>query len=331
MNPLPAVQAYFSELARGTAQAWTRFWFTPTDPATLSAIRILAGLMLLYTHAIWSIDLVEFFGPQSWVNPQAMPAYYSARSMSDTWAWSHFWWIESTEGLWAAHLAALVVFLLLTLGLFSRVMSVLAWLLTVSYAHRAHGALFGLDQINALLAMYLMVGPCGARWSLDRWRASRAGQGRGVKSDPPVESSMWANVAVRLIQVHMCVVYFFAGASKLAGTAWWDGTAMWISFASAEYQTLDLTWLAGWPMTVAFLTHATVYWELTYCVLVWPRLTRPLVLGLAVLTHVGIGVVLGMMTFGLAMLIGNVAFIPPEMLVALASRRGRAGQGGASS
>src|SRR5689334_10942651 len=110
MNPLLAAQAYCGDLARGTAQAWNRFWFTPADPATLSAIRILAGAMLLYTHAVWSIDLVEFFGPQSWVNPQAMPAYYNAQDMSQTWAWSHFWWIESPGALWAAHLAALVIF-----------------------------------------------------------------------------------------------------------------------------------------------------------------------------------------------------------------------------
>ena len=39
-----------------------------------------------------------------------------------------------------------------------------------------------------------------------------------------------------------------------------------------------------------------------------------------VITHVGIGLVLGMMTFGLAMLIGNVAFIPPEMILRLAGQ-----------
>lgn len=315
---LSLVSNYFRNLVLDSWSAWSRFWFTPADPATLSAIRVLAGATLFYTHLVWSIDLEAFFGPNSWVNPRAMPSYYAARSMEETWAWSHFWGIESTGVLWTVHIAALVVFALLTLGLFSRTMCVLAWLLTVSYAHRAHGALFGLDQINALLAMYLMVGPCGARWSLDRWWRER-GRG-GQEGAAEVLPSVSANVAIRLLQVHMCVVYFFAGASKLAGTTWWDGTAMWISFACAEYQTFDMTWLADWPMTIAFLTHATVFWELSYCVLVWPKLLRPLVLSLAVVTHVGIGLVLGMMTFGLAMLIGNVAFIPPEMLLRLAGQ-----------
>ena len=34
-------------------------------------------------------------------------------------------------------------------------------------------AYFGLDRINCLLAMYLMLGPCGARYSLDAWRRRR--------------------------------------------------------------------------------------------------------------------------------------------------------------
>ena len=61
-----------------------------------------------------------------------------------------------------------------------------------------------------------------------------------------------------------------------------------------------------------FLTHLTVFWELTYCVLIWPRLTRPWVLLLAIFVHGGIAVAYGMPTFGLVMLIGNLAFVSPQ-------------------
>jgi len=36
-------------------EAWSEFWFAPSSPTTLSAIRVLAGAMLLYTHVIWSV------------------------------------------------------------------------------------------------------------------------------------------------------------------------------------------------------------------------------------------------------------------------------------
>ena len=115
----------------------------------------------------------------------------------------------------------------------------------------------------------------------------------------------------------MCVVYLFAGVGKLLGETWWGGTALWGAFANFEYQTLDMTWLAGFPLLVNLLTQTILVWEVTYCVLVWPRLLRPLVLAMAVPLHLGIGLSMGMMTFGLIMLVGNVAFLPSSFVRSL--------------
>ena len=61
---------------------------------------------------------------------------------------------------------------------------------------------------------------------------------------------------------------------------------------------------------VEAITLLTVFWEASYPALVWPRLTRPLVLAMAVLVHLGIGLAMGMMEFGLAMIVANAAFVP---------------------
>jgi hypothetical protein len=135
-----------------------------------------------------------------------------------------------------------------------------------------------------------------------------------------VPSSVSANLTIRLMQIHMCVIYFFAGARKLTGASWWDGSAMWLSVANLEYQTLDLTWLAHWPLLTAFLTHLTVWFEISYFALIWPRLTRPVYLALAVLMHLGIAFCMGMITFGLVMLIGNMAFVTPTIVRAIVER-----------
>ena len=297
--------------------AWDQFWFTAVDPATLASIRFLTGLMLLYTHLVWSIDLSAFFGSQGWISGDILQQTWELQGGADHYFWSHFLAIRSTSLLWIVHVMALIVFLMLTLGIFSRTSSVFAFLLTVSYMHRAAGALFGLDQINVMLTLYLMVGPCGARFSVDAWLRKRRRQ--IGSSEDKILASVSANIAVRLIQIHMCVIYFFAGARKMLGGSWWDGSAMWLSIANYEYQTIDLTWMANWPLLLAFLTHVTVLFELFYCVLIWNRLTRPVVLLTAVLMHLGIATCLGMATFGLAMLIGNLAFISPSFFLAVRS------------
>jgi hypothetical protein len=249
-------------------------------------------------------------------------------------SWSVFNHITSPVLLWALHIAALLVFALLTLGLFSRVTSVLACFFTLMYCHRLEGALFGLDQVNAMLALYLMVGPCGAVYSLDRLIQ----RGRVGTRLPEPAPSVSANVAIRLIQLHMCVIYLFGGIGKMRGDTWWVGNAFWFSIANSEYQSIDITWLVHFPMLISLLSHATVLWETFYCVLIWPRLTRPLCLAMAVAVHGGIALFLGMITFGLAMLIGNLAFVSPELVrggfarlseLARASRRGRASEGSA--
>ena len=364
-----AVASYFRELPRAAADGWNRFWFRPADPATLALIRILAGLMLLYSHAVWTLALDEFFGPTPWQSHAAVTAFDRAMAgpldglqggaaqgsrgqarteengasegliYRSSYSWSYFDFIDAPPLLYVAHAAALVVFALLTVGLFSRVTSVLAFLIAVSYVNRVPGATFGFDDTIVMLAMYLMVGPCGAAWSVDSWlkrrrvNASRpTNESRRAGGDNPSAPfrvthasplSVSANVAIRLIQLHMCVIYLFAGLGKLQGAAWWNGTALWLAFANAEYQTLDMTWLADHMLVVALMTHVTVFWEISFSALVWPRLTRPLVLALALPLHLGIGICLGMMTFGLAMLIGCLAFVPPSLVRGLFGSAGR--------
>lgn len=292
---------------------WDRFWFQPTAPHTLALIRILAGAMLFYTHLVWSLDLMAFLGPQSWI-----PAAASRTLQGEAFAWSYLWYIDSPALLWTQHILGLVVFAMLTVGLCSRVASVLACLITLSYCHRLEGALFGLDQINAMLAMYLMIGPSGAVYSIDRWLSQRrAGWSATQPASPTPTPSVSANIAIRLIQLHMCVIYLFGGISKLRGEMWWDGSAVWYAISNLEYQSWDLTWLGRYPWFIALLSHVTVFWETFYCCLIWPRLTRPVVLCMAVGVHGGIALFLGMITFGLAMIFGNLAFVPPEYVDAL--------------
>jgi hypothetical protein len=296
------IKAYFRDLFAESARGWNRFWFTPADPATLCVVRILAGGMLFYTQCVWALDLEAFFGPDSWLSAEAVAA-----GNPGSWAWSHLWFCRSLPVLWTVHIVSMLICACYMLGLFTRVSTVLAWLVAVTYAHRVPTALYGLDQLNALLALYLSISPCGAMYSLDAWRAHRRGKSLAAPA-------ITANISQRLIQLHLCVLYLFAGLSKLQGAAWWDGTAFWGAVANYEYQSIDMTWLAHWPWLVNFLTHATIAWEISYCALIWPRLTRPIVLALAIPVHMGIVLCLGMPTFGLVMLFANAAFVSPRLM-----------------
>jgi hypothetical protein len=210
------------------------------------------------------------------------------------------------------------------LGLLTRISIPLAWWLTLMVCHRMTLALFGLDQIVTMLSMYLMVARCGSVWSVDAWLRSKwqavAEQGWAAWMLPDSSASISNNVATRLIQLHLCVIYLFGGLSKMRGEMWFDGSALWYTVVNYEYQSMDLTWLGHFPFIIAMLTAGTLFWETFYCALVWPRLTRPIALGMAVLVHGGIAVALGMVTFGFMMIVANLSFIQPSTVRRLGTK-----------
>lgn len=291
---------------------WNRFWFTPEQPHTLAVVRILGGAMLLYTQIVWTLNQGMFLGPDAWINRQTAQLLNEAPD-GYNFAWSPLFHLDSLVFITVLNLAAIAIYFLLTIGLWTRVTSILSFVITLAYCHRLQSSLYGLDQINAFIAMYLLVGDSGGVYSVDRWLRVRRG-------DPlPVEPSVSTTIASRLLQLHLCVIYLFGGIGKSRGDTWWDGSACWYAVANLEYQTFDLTGLVRYPWFLALLTHITVFWEVFYCFIVWPKLTRPICLALAFAVHGGIALFLGMPTFGLMMIIGNLIFVYPEFTEAIVS------------
>lgn len=298
---------------RNAVDRWIEFWFTPSDPAPLCVIRLLIGGMLVYSHFVWGLDLPAFLGSEGWNSAEVV-----RELQRDQWNRS-FWWMIPDSLMQTAHQWCLGILILFWLGCFTRITSVLALIIHISYSQRAAVATYGLDQICGILLLYLVLAPCGADYSVDSfWRRYRRSSGTGLSTGEFVgDRSVAANLSMRLIQVHYCIIYFFAATGKLQGETWWTGDALWNAIANYEYQSTDLTWLAWYPEVLQVATHVTIFWELSFAYLIWVRPLRPLLLGLGVLMHLGIGAFLGMWPFGLAMIFGYVAFIDPATVRAI--------------
>ena len=95
-----------------------------------------------------------------------------------------------TYGGAAAFLASMLLF---TLGLWTRYTAFLSWAGAMSYVQRASLTVFGMDAMMMILLTYLMIGPAGATFSLDRWLLRRRCEKRGLPV-PAVEPSIRAAV-----------------------------------------------------------------------------------------------------------------------------------------
>jgi hypothetical protein len=294
-------------------RAWDRFFFTPADPTPLALVRVAVGLLLLWDFGWLGADLSAWLGPKGWADPAVV------REGLRPGAWS-LWLMVPGAGVVPLYVVALASAALLTLGLGARWAAPIAWALAASTNRRVPVMLFGFDQTVATWALYLAAtGAGGQALALDRLIARRRGRDPGGPPRPTVS----ANLGLRLIQLHLCLIYASAGLAKLQGVPWWDGSAIGMLLGNSEFRTFDLTFLADYPDLLALATHATVFLEIAYPVLVWFRGWRPWILLAALGMHAGIALGMGLTEFSLAMLAGNLAFVPAGWVRRIGAGRGR--------
>ncbi len=230
-----------------------------------------------------------------------------------------------------AHGVILFIMFLFTIGLFTRVTSVLTWLAALGYIQRTQQVLFGMDTMMNILLIYLMIGSSGAALSVDRllarYRASRNSIRRTGTLDGPTQAflaappkSVMAGFGLRLVQVHFCIIYLAAGMSKLQGGSWWNTNAFWDTMANPEFTLIHFQWYeqalrwliqhrAMYACMAGFMVVFTFVMELGLPFLIWGRL-RPVYVVLSALFHFGISLSMGLNLFGLLMMTMVLAFVP---------------------
>ena len=343
-----AILDYLNTLCQVFGRGWNRFWFTPSDPFALAPVRIGAGLIAFYLVATLTPDLETFFGRNGLVPLESLKSIEQQvregnlrsflpptirETLPRPYRFSYLDYLPDHTGLWAAHIAGLVVLALFTAGCFTRVTSILSLIVFLSYVHRGPMLTAQVEPVLAFVMLYLCLGPAGRSISIDACLAARrpkepATSPRKSSSMPgrttamsQFPASVSATVSIRLIQVHLTLVYAMMGIGKLAGEVWWNGLGMWWLIARPEMRVVDWTWLAAYPKLIAAWTHFQVAFELAFALLVWNRTARPLLLALSVVVWLLLAPVTGLVTFSLMMLVANLAFFSPSWTRSVLSRR----------
>lgn len=267
----------------------------------LGPVRLLLGLLATWNWINLGLDLQNWLGADGWL-PKAEAIAF--RKSTIPWGWS-LWDYVPDSAILPFYLVGLLVFLLWTAGAFCRFTGPLAWIFFHSSVRRLPIALYGFDAVIGTFILYLAVtGTGGESLSVDRLLSIRQGH------KPLPERSLRSTVAIRLIQLQLCLIYAGAGLSKLLGEPWWTGTAAYFLVANSEFRGISiLETMGGSRIFTALATHIPLWTEISYPVLVWPKLWRPLILTLTIFMHLMIAVTLGLWEFSLAMIAANLLFI----------------------
>jgi hypothetical protein len=196
--------------------------------------------------------------------------------------------LGAAGGLYVLSLAALL------LGLGTRAAAGLAWFLHLTLMTTGEGTNYGADQLSHVFLYYLVWSPSGAALSLDR------ALGRVERGPSPS-----ARLALRVVQLHLCVVYLTGGVAKARSPDWWNGDAIWRAVMTPEYRHFgfDFSWLATHPGFAIGAGWAVLAVEIGYAALIWPRRTRRAWVLCTAALHLGIALFMGLTVFGAVMIV----------------------------
>jgi hypothetical protein len=267
--------------------AWTRFWFSPTPATGLHVLRVLTGLLCL----LWLLPLAghidSFYGLAGWFDAQAFRDAAKLPEL-DRGLPNGDWGIQYLAGtnptaLTVIYWTAIGVLVLFTLGIATRITSVLTWVIVVSFLSNP-AMEYDADAFLAMFAFYLMVGYLFMglmHGGLSLHERILGGcntlfLGRSRRADGQQNVSVASNLALRLLQVHFAIAIVTTGLHKLQFGDWWAGFALWYptyppgstTVAAAREHAADLqTFL----FTISFAAYAMLAWQIGFPLFAWRR------------------------------------------------------------
>jgi hypothetical protein len=159
------------------------------------------------------------------------------------------------------------------------------------------------DNFMTIGLFYLMLSPLPDGYSLDR-------RLRELRPKNPQLLGFWR----RVLQLHLCVIYFFSGLTKCLGTGWWDGSNIWRSLIRPPFNIIDPEILVRWKHLFPVAGIFICLLEIGYPFFIWNSKTRRIwLIGICGM-HLGIGLMMGMYLFALIMIVLNVAAFGPRLI-----------------
>jgi hypothetical protein len=298
-----------------TSEVWNRCansdtWFRPVSARPLAGLRVALPMLLLF-HLVWlSDDILSLHGSRG-ILPWELTDL-----LRDPWVPGLPTLAKALAPLGISARTAVILLLSsyagsllsLALGFYTRLAAFLAWSLHLSFVTSGFASIYGLDQVANTFLFYLLILPSGRAWALESQNEETIPVG-----------------CLRVMQVHLCLIYLAAGVHKALGGQWWNGEAVWQAVSQPDFSTFDLSWLASYAWIPMLAGLATLLVEIGYTFLIWPRRTRK-AWGIATIgLHLGLGLFMGLVFFSSEMILLTVCLflIPEEVSTSPAGPRAR--------
>ncbi len=288
------------------------------DPRSLGLFRIALGILLFVNVARRFPDIEAHYANTGWLTNH----YMLFRPMSN-YLFSIYLAFSTPGEVKTMMFIHLAVCVLLIVGFKTRLMQVLAALLTVSIGSRNIMLENGGWVVLTELTIWSMFLPLGRRFSLDALLASLSARRETTpealndRSSPPRDTTPVVSFAVAALIFQWVVIYYFNVVHK-TGPEWKNGTAVYYFFQQDRMVTALGAWVRDFLPFGVFkvMTYSTLVIEALIALLLASPFRTPIsrmvAWGLSATLHLSIDAVVQLGPFSWAMVTMFWVLIPRE-------------------
>lgn len=286
------------------------FWCFFLQPASLTPFVFLRisfavfSLCLCYSIYPYMNDLYGNEGYMQWVISDHIFKKEFMPNIHNLYNWfNHFSTFSDIEVIKISFGVYILCLVCIGLGFFSNVFAAIGWFIHLIFLNTGNIYGYGVETFIHILLFYFIFMPVDAKFSLKAMLLKKKFRSEKTKRHHQV----MARIFIRLLQIHLCLIYFNAGLAKTFGTHWWNGEGAWRSLTQFQYNTFNLTWLYKFPLLLKIAGWSVMALETLYGAFIWWQPTRKLFLYGIICIHLCIGIFMGLYFFAAIMIIINIA------------------------
>ncbi len=252
-------------------------------------IIIVIGVFCIINLLIISPDIYEIFASDGLVDASINNSFLTSYQPRLSWFTTPLMNIGIPEkAIILTILALYLVSLMSVITKYKSVMfSIIAWFIHITLVNSSYLFSYGADYFISFLLFFNIF--------LNISTVIQEDKGNALYS-----------FIVRFMQLHLCIVYFFAGFGKILGTDWLDGNAMWYVLNSFMPESVDtMLNFIDYPIVFQILSWGVLL-ELVYPVLIFTPKVRKWFLIKIFILHIGIAIIMQFYTFAMVMILLNI-------------------------
>jgi hypothetical protein len=288
-----------------------KFFTQQLSAETLGLFRIAVGGFAMVQLLVLLPDWMWLYGPKGILPWEVSDALSTSEMPSMTWVLRALTPLNIKPAQ-VVYLVTTVYFISLAgliAGYKTRLMGTLAWLAHLMLNTTGHFTAYGVETFTHISLFYCMALPVGAALSIDN------------KRKPSTIPTYLLTLSIRVIQLHLCIMYMASGLEKAMGAQWWNGEAVWIALQQDQFHQVDTGWMAGVPLLPKILCLGTLLVETCYPVgMLWNKTRKFWLVGILSM-HLFIALFLGLHLFGALMLLLNASLFVKEAFPSVFSLR----------